>query len=417
MTDLSPSGLPRAARGAAQERLVIVGSGMAGLKLVEELQSSCPGRYAITMIGAEPQAAYNRVLLSSMLAGEASAADIALRGAEWYAANGVTLMTGVTATRIADEGRAVALCDGRIIACDRIVLATGADPIRLPVAGADLAGVVTFRTAADVAVMRSHAAGSAPAVVIGGGLLGIEAAYGLARAGVPVTLLHVMDRLMERQLDAEGASLLASALEGKGIRLRLSTQTRAIRGHDRVEAIETTAGEILPCGLVVMAVGVRSRTALAASAGIATGRGILVDDQMQTSLRGVYALGDCAEHRGICYGLVEPAYAQARVLAAHLAGARASYGGSVLATNLKVSGVPVFSAGDFEGAGAETIVMRDEGLRSYRKLVLRDGRLAGAVLVGDATDALWYADLIAAGTSIARFRHDLAFGRAYAEAA
>jgi nitrite reductase (NADH) large subunit len=418
VTDMSPTRLAQAARQPGPERLVVVGNGMAGLKLVEELHAAAPGRFAVTMIGAEPEAAYNRVLLSSVLAGEASAADIALRDAAWYAANGTTLLTGVDVRGIDTSARTVSLADGRALAFDRLVLATGADPMRLPLPGADLDGVVTFRTTADVTRMAAAAAlAGTQAVVVGGGLLGIEAAYGLARAGAAVTLVHVMDRLMERQLDAEGAALLAAALEARGIRVRLSTQTKAITGDGRVEAIELGSGDILPCSLVVMAVGVRPSIALATAGGIATARGILVDDQMQTSAPGIYALGDCAEHRKICYGLVEPAYAQARVLAHVLAGAEAHYTGSVLATNLKVSGVPVFSAGDFEGAGAEHVIVRDQGAPSYRKLVLRDGRLVGAVLVGDTSDALWYADLIAAARSVAGIRRDIAFGRAYAEAA
>lgn len=418
MTDMSPTRLAQAARKPGVERLVVVGSGMAGLKLVEELQVAAPGRFAVTMVGAEPEAAYNRVLLSSMLAGEASAADIALRDAAWYAGTDTTLVTGVAVRAIDPEARTVSLADGRALSFDRLVLATGADPVRLPLPGADLDGVVTFRTTADVTQMAAAASvAGTQAVVIGGGLLGIEAAYGLARAGAGVTLVHVMDRLMERQLDAEGAALLAAALEARGIRVRLSTQTKAICGNARVEAIELGNGDVIPCSLVVMAVGVRPATGLAAAAGLATGRGILVDDQLQTSAPGIYALGDCAEHRGICYGLVEPAYAQARVLAHVLAGAEAHYTGSVLATNLKVSGVPVFSAGDVEGEGAEHVILRDEATPSYRKLALRDGRLVGAVLVGDTSDALWYADLIAAGSSVGRFRRDIAFGRAYAEAA
>lgn len=418
MTDMSPTRLAQGARQPVPERLVVVGSGMAGLKLVEELHAAAPGRFAVTMVGAEPEAAYNRVLLSSMLAGEASAADIALRDAAWYAAANTTLVTGVAVCGIDPEARTVRLADGRALAFDRLVLATGADPVRLPLPGTDLDGVATFRTTADVTRMADAASHAGThAVVIGGGLLGIEAAYGLARAGAAVTLVHVMDRLMERQLDAEGARLLAAALEARGIRVRLSTQTRAIRGDRCVKAVELGNGETLPCGLVVMAVGVRPATGLATAAGIATARGILVDDQMQTSAPGIYALGDCAEHRKVCYGLVEPAYAQARVLAHVLAGAEAHYTGSVLATNLKVSGVPVFSAGDFEGEGAELVILRDQGAPSYRKLVLREGRLVGAVLVGDTADALWYADLIAAGRSVESFRRDIAFGRAYAEAA
>jgi nitrite reductase (NADH) large subunit len=398
----------------ARERLVVVGNGMAGLKLLEELEAACPGRYAITVIGAEPDAAYNRVLLSSLLAGDVAADDIMMRPRAWYEERGLALRTGVTASGI--DGTRVVLSNGDGIAFDKLVLATGADPIVLPLPGRELDGVITFRTTADVTRMRAIAPGT-PVVVIGGGLLGIEAAYGLSRAGVAVTLVHVMDRLMERQLDAEGAALLAAALDAKGIRVLLSTQTRAIVGNGRVEALETQAGEVIPCGLVVMAVGVRPATQLAAAAGASVGRGIIVDDTMQTSVPGVYALGDCAEHNRVCYGLVEPAYAQARVLAATLAGKQAGYAGSVLATNLKVSGVPVFSAGDFEGKEADHVILKDEGAPSYRKLVLREGRLIGAVLVGDTRDALWYADLITSGACVLRFRHDLAFGRAYAEAA
>lgn len=398
---------------AERERLVVIGNGMASLRLLEELEAQCPGRYTTTVVGAEPEPAYNRVLLSSLLADEISGQDVTLRPRTWYAEHGIALRTGVEAVGVA--GRSVHMADGSSLAFDKLVLATGADPIALPLPGRDLAGVLTFRTSADVAHMR--VAADKPVVVIGGGLLGIEAAYGLSRAGAEVTLVHVMDRLMERQLDAEGAALLARALTSKGIRVLLSTETRAIVGRDRVEAIETRSGAIIPCALLVMAVGVRPCVKLAAAAGVQVGRGIVVDDTMQTNVGAIFALGDCAEHKGTCYGLVEPAYAQARVLASVLAGKRATYAGSMLATNLKVSGVPVFSAGDFEGKDGDHIIVKDEGLPSYRKLVLRGDRLAGAVLVGDTRDALWYSELIASGASVARFRHDLAFGRAYAEAA
>jgi nitrite reductase (NADH) large subunit len=254
-------------------------------------------------------------------------------------------------------------------------------------------------------------------VVIGGGLLGIEAAYGLARRGIRVTLVHLMGRLMERQLDAEGARLLADAIEAKGVQLLLGAETRAIRGGAAVEAVELKDGRVLPCGLVVMAVGIRPAGALAASGGLQVKRGIVVDDEMQSSEPGIYAIGECAEHRSVCYGLVEPCYEQARVAASAIAGEMVRYPGSVLATNLKVSGVSVFSAGDFEGVGAETIVVRDAGVRSYRKLVVRDERLAGVVLVGDTAEALWYADLIRAGTPVSALREALAFGQAFAEAA
>jgi len=403
--------------GLRRERLVVVGNGMAGLRFLEELVRRAPGRFDVTVVGAEPDPAYNRVLLSSLLAGDIGVGDVELKPHEWYAEHGVALVTGQPACALDAAQRTVTLGNGEVLGFDRLVLATGSDAIRLPLPGRDLAGVMTFRSLADIAGLEQAASEGLPAVVIGGGLLGIEAAYGLARRGVPVTLVHLMDRLLERQLDAEGARLLAAAIEAKGVRVLLGAETAAIRGGSAVETVELKDGRVLPCGLVVMAVGIRSNTALAPSGGLQVKRGIVVDDGMQTSASGVYAIGECAEHRGVCYGLVEPCYEQARVAAAAIAGEPVRYAGSVLATNLKVSGVSVFSAGDFEGVGAEAIVVRDAGVGSYRKLVVREERLAGVVLVGDTAEALWYADLIRAGTPVSALREALAFGQAFAEAA
>ena len=403
--------------GLRRERLVVVGNGMAGLRFLEELVRRAPGRFDVTVVGAEPDPAYNRVLLSSLLAGDIGVGDVELKPHEWYAEHGVALVTGQPACALDAAQRTVTLGNGEVLGFDRLVLATGSDAIRLPLPGRDLAGVMTFRSLADIAGLEQAASEGLPAVVIGGGLLGIEAAYGLARRGVPVTLVHLMDRLLERQLDAEGARLLAAAIEAKGVRVLLGAETAAIRGGSAVETVELKDGRVLPCGLVVMAVGIRSNTALAPSGGLQVKRGIVVDDGMQTSASGIYAIGECAEHRGVCYGLVEPCYEQARVAAAAIAGEPVRYAGSVLATNLKVSGVSVFSAGDFEGVGAEAIVVRDAGVGSYRKLVVREERLAGVVLVGDTAEALWYADLIRAGTPVSALREALAFGQAFAEAA
>jgi nitrite reductase (NADH) large subunit len=400
-----------------RERLVVVGNGMAGLRFLEELVRRAPGRFEVAVVGAEPEPAYNRVLLSSLLAGDIGAGDVELKPRAWYAEHGVALVSGQAARALDVAARTVRLGNGEVLGFDKLLLATGSDAIRLPLPGNDLACVMTFRSLADIAALERAASAGSPAVVIGGGLLGIEAAYGLARRGIPVTLVHLMDRLMERQLDAEGARLLADAIEAKGVRVLLGAETGAIRGGAAVEAVELKDGRVLPCGLVVMAVGIRANTALAASGGLQVKRGIVVDDGMQTSAAGVYAVGECAEHRGVCYGLVEPCYEQARVAAASLAGGPAHYAGSVLATNLKVSGVSVFSAGDFEGVGAETIVVRDAGVGSYRKLVVREERLAGVVLVGDTAEALWYADLIRTGTPVSALREALAFGQAFAEAA
>ncbi|MFN3655913.1 MAG: NAD(P)/FAD-dependent oxidoreductase [Pseudolabrys sp.] len=398
------------------EPLVIVGNGMAAMRLVEELATRALGRYAIAVVGDEPRLAYNRVLLSSVLAREASQGDIELKSADWWRDRGVTLLYGHRAASIDPAIRRVRLAGGATLPYGKLVLATGSRPIRLGVPGMELAGVMTFRDLADVAAIEAAAADRARAVVIGGGLLGLEAAYGLAKAGARVSVVHLMDRLMERQLDARAGALLREAVETRGIAVHLNAETAAVRGRSKVEAVALADGTEIAADLVVVAAGIRPNTDLARTADLGIGRGVVVDDHLRTSRPDIYAIGECAEHRGVCYGLVEPAYEQARVLAAHLAGGKAHYAGSVLATNLKVSGVGVFSAGDFIGAaGTEQIVLSDAGLGTYKKLVIADGRLAGAVLFGDTADGLWYLDLIRSGASIETFRADIVFGRALAE--
>jgi nitrite reductase (NADH) large subunit len=290
--------------------------------------------------------------------------------------------------------------------------------MRLNVPGADLAGVHTFRDSRDVDLLLTLAAGRKRVVVVGGGLLGLEAAYGLAKAGSQVTLIHLMDRLMERQLDAPAGELLKSLVERKGIEVLLNANTARLHGEARVEGVELVDGRRIDADAVIFAAGIRPNVALAKQAGLSVNRGIVVGDQLQTTAADIFALGECAEHRGICYGLVEPAYEQARMLARHLAGASAAYQGSVVSTNLKVSGVGVFSAGDFMGAaGSESIVLSDVRRGAYKKLVISDGRLAGAVLVGDTADALWYLDLIRRREPVGGIRRAMMFGRALAEAA
>jgi nitrite reductase (NADH) large subunit len=389
---------------------------MAALRLVEELVALCPDRYRITMVGAEARPAYNRMLLSSLLAGDATEADIELRPPAWYAHHRIELLTGVACTALDSSERVVALSNGASLAYDRLVLATGSRPLRLPVSGGDLAGVLTFRDLDDVGALR-HAGPDTSAVVIGGGLLGVEAAYGLAKRGCKVTLLHIMPQLMERQLDARAAALLHAAIRAKGIEVVLGADTAAIEGSGCAEHVVLRDGRRFPASLVVMAAGVRPATALAQSGGLAIGRGICVDDRLETSSAGVYALGECAEHAGVCCGLVEPAYAQAKVLARLLAGLAASYAALITPASLKVSGIPLVSIGDFAGEGAEAILLEDQGTATYRKLVVRDGRLVGALLLGDTADALWYRDLIRRQNPIAAIRGSLAFGKAYAEAA
>jgi nitrite reductase (NADH) large subunit len=400
------------------EPLVVIGNGMAAARLAEELSKRALGRYAVAMIGDEPRLAYNRVLLSSLLADEVGLSDIELKPARWWRDRGVTLRYGVRATAIDTVARNVTLADGKRLPFAKLVFATGSQPIKLSNPGMDLRGVLTFRDIDDVRKITSTTGRGARVVVIGGGLLGLEAAYGLAKAGARVTVIHLMDRLMERQLDPRAAAMLKRAVEAKGISVLLAAETAGIAGNSDgcVAAVELKDGRTIPADAVVVAVGIRPNGELARHAGLNVNRGIMVDDGLETSAPGIYAVGECAEHRGLCYGLVEPAYEQANVLARRLAGETVTYPGSVLATNLKVSGVNVFSAGDFLGAaGTEEIVLCDPGVGTYKKLVIAEQRLVGAVLFGDTADGLWYLDLIRTGAPIDRYRDDLVFGRALAE--
>jgi nitrite reductase [NAD(P)H] large subunit len=397
------------------EPLVVVGNGMAAARLVDELTKAAQGRYAIAVIGEEPRLAYNRVLLSSVLAGETASHEIELKPAAWWRDRGVTLKYGCVVSEIDVGRRELKIANEESIAFSKLVLATGSTPLRLNVPGAGLAGVHTFRDSRDADLLLALAAQKKRVVVVGGGLLGLEAAYGLARGGASVTLIHLMDRLMERQLDSPAASLLKSLVERKGIKVVLNANTARLHGETRVEAVELTDGRSIDTDAVIFAAGIRPNIGLAKDAAIAVNRGIVVDDHLQTAAPDIFALGECAEHRGICYGLVEPAYEQAGVLARHLSGGVAAYAGSVVATNLKVSGVSVFSAGDFMGAdGTEAIVLNDTMHGTYKKLVIAAGRLTGAVLVGDVSDALWYLELIRSREPIAKIRNRMMFGRSLA---
>ena len=329
------------------EPLVIIGNGMASARLVDEMAKRALGRYAIAVVGEEPRLAYNRVLLSSLLADEVAPADVELRPARWWRDRGVTVRYGSPATGIDVAARTVTLAGGAQLKFSKAVLAIGSRPIRLHMPGMELPGVTTFRNIGDVDAMRAQTPGpNARVLVIGGGLLGLEAAYGLAKTGARVTLVHLMDRLMERQLDAAAAEMLCGAVAARGVTVLLRAETESIVGTQRAEAVELTDGRVIPADLVVMAIGVRPNAALAAAAGLYVNGGIVVDDGLETSAHDVFAIGECAEHRGVCLGVVEPAYEQATVLACRLSGDDSRYTGSILATNLKVSGVAVFSAGD-----------------------------------------------------------------------
>ncbi|TAD92242.1 MAG: NAD(P)/FAD-dependent oxidoreductase [Alphaproteobacteria bacterium] len=399
-----------------RQRLVVVGNGMAGMRTVEELLARAPGLWQVTVFGAEPRPNYNRILLSPLLAGEKSFDQIVINDLTWYRDHGVTLHANDPVIAIDRDRRTVTTASGMVQAYDALLLATGSNPILLPLPGRDLPGVVTFRDADDVTRMTEAATAGGEAVVIGGGLLGLEAAYGLAKLGMGVTVIHLVDRLMERQLDHAAADLLRQELERRGIRIRLSTQTNAILGTDQVTGVELATGEVLPARLVVMTVGIRPNASLAASAGLTVERGVVVADTMATSDPAIFAVGECAQHRGVCYGLVAPLWDMARTIADQLVGrAEAVYTGSQLATRLKVTGVEVFSAGAFDGRdGTEAILLTDPARNRYRKLVLEGDRLVGAVLYGDAADGDWYFSLIKAGTPLGAMRDLLVFGEAIA---
>src|SRR3984893_11683789 len=390
------------------EPLVVVGNGMAATRFFDELMQRALGRYSVIVIGAEPRLSYNRVLLSSLLAGDVGESAIELKPRGWWNRHGVTTLDGHAVAAIDRRARVVTLATGQYFTFSKLVLATGSLPIRLPKPGMDLRNVLTFRDLADVGAMRALMRQGARATVIGGGLLGIEAAYGLAKAGVKVALVHLMDRLMERQLDDRAAALLKRAIEAEGIEVLLGADTKRVLGKD----LELSDGRVLPADFVVCAVGIRPNAELAREAGPAGNGGIIVDDGLTTSDPNIFALGECAEHRGCVYGLVEPANEQAMILARRLAGDRTeAYLGSTLAANLKVSGVNVFSAGEFiEGPGSDVITLDDQGALSYKKLVMRDERLTGAVLFGDTADGLWYLDLIRSSADVSHWRDVLAFG-------
>ncbi len=400
-------------------RLVVIGNGMAGCRAIEEVLARDPTRYEITVFGAEPRVNYDRIMLSPVLAGEKAFADIVINDEAWYRDNAISLKSGIAVSAIDRSARVVTGSDGAEVGYDRLILATGSDPVRLPLPGAGLKGVVTFRDLDDVEAMVTAADAGGRAVVIGGGLLGLEAAYGLAKRGMAVTVVHLMDVLMERQLDESASFLLRAALVERGVETVLGAQSEEIEGRDgRVSGLRLKDGVVLPCNLLVMAVGIRPSSALAVAAGLTVGRGVVVDDQMQTSDPAVFAIGECAEHRGVAYGLVAPIWDMCRVLGRVLTGdGAAAYEGSMLQTRLKVSGVDVFSAGRFAGGdGCEDIVFRDAARGVYKRIVVENGKVAGAVLFGDAIDGGWYFDLMRQGADVAEIRETLIFGQSITEA-
>ena len=399
--------------------LVVVGNGMAGMRTVEEILTRTPHKFAITVFGAEPHPNYNRIMLSPLLAREKTFDEIVINSHAWYDENGIELVTGEKVVGIDRAAKTVTGEHGTTRPYDVLLVATGSDPFILPLPGKDLPGVIGFRDVSDVNRMLSAAERGGKAVVIGGGLLGLEAANGLKVLGMDVSVVHIMPTLMERQLDATSGAMLAKDLEARGIHIHCGAHTEAILGEDHVRGVKFKDGTVLEADILVMAVGIRPNTALAKAAELEVKRGVVVNDRMQTSDEAIFAVGECVEHRGQTYGLVAPLWDMAKVCADAITGVAVSeYVGSVTGTRLKVTGIDMFSAGDFSGGeGTEEVVFRDPARSIYRRLVMRDDVLIGAVLYGDAKDGGWYFGLLRDGEKLGELRDNLVFGQDVAMAA
>ena len=396
-----------------KEQLVLVGNGMAGVRTLEELLKIAPDKYDITVFGSEPYGNYNRIMLSPVLAGEKTIDDIMLNDEQWYIDNGITLHKGKPVAEIDRINKKVIAEDGTAANYDRLLLATGSNPFMIPVPGKDKDGVIAFRDIHDVDTMLQASKEHKKAVVIGGGLLGLEAANGLMKQGMDVTVVHLLDSLMERQLDKPASALLKASLEERGMTFLMEAATEEIIGNGRVQGVRFKDGTEVAADLVVMGVGIVPNAALAKSAGLHCERGVVVNDVMQTFDPAIYAVGECAQHRGIAYGLVAPLFEQGKVAANQLAGlGYAYYQGSITSTKLKVTGIDLFSAGDFnEAEGDEVMVLQDPASGTYKKLVINNDRIKGAVLYGDTIDGTWYFQLMREDTSVADFRKTILFGQ------
>jgi nitrite reductase (NADH) large subunit len=403
------------------KHLVVIGNGMAGMRTIEELLKREAGRgYRITVFGAEPHVNYNRIMLSSVLAGDKTVEQIVINTREWYDANDITLHTGDAVTAIDREARTVTAASGLTVPYDRLLIATGSKPLAPPIPGLNLPGVCAFRDIADVDKMLEAARTYRRAVVIGGGLLGLEAAWGLKQRGMSVALVHLMPTLMERQLDAAAGQLLQRDLDRRGIAFFTDGQTEEIDGTERAEGVRLADGRYIPADLVVLAIGIRPNIDLARAAGLEVNRGLVVTDDMRTSDPDIFAVGECVEHRGQVFGLVAPLWDQAKVCAARIAADESAlFAPQALSTSLKITGIDVFSAGSLMAADEadDEITLRDDSRGIYKKIVLRDGKLVGAVLYGDVADGQWYLQMMRGGEDVSALRERLVFGRAFVEAA
>lgn len=406
-----------------KKKLVLVGNGLAGMRCLEDLLDMAPDRYEVTVIAEEPWGNYNRIMLSPVLSGEKTIADIMLHSHAWYSEKGIRLIAGDAAVKIDRSRKQVLTEKGERVDYERLILATGSQPYIPLIEGADLKGVLSFRDIHDVNQMLEYCQQRKNAVVIGGGLLGLEAAYGLKQRGMNVTVLHLMDRIMDRQLDAKASAMLQASIENKGIRVLTQANTEALLGNDEghVTQLRLQDGTVLAADLVVFAVGIRPNIALAQSAGLRCNRGILVNDTMQSYDPSIYAVGECIEHRHQTFGLVEPLWGQAFICASHLAEhGSLTFKAPTVPTQLKVSGCDVFSAGRIDSENSEPrkdfedIILNDKKRQIYKRIIIQKDRVVGAVLFGDTEDGAWYAELIADQTSILNIRNKLLFGRDFA---
>jgi nitrite reductase (NADH) large subunit len=402
-----------------KQHLVVIGNGMAGMRTVEELLTAAPNKYEITVFGSEPYGNYNRIMLSSVLCGEKTIEDIVINSRQWYLDNGITLHAGEekTVTRIDRNNKKVYALDGTVASYDRLLIATGSKAIVPMIAGNDLNGVISFRDIFDVNRMLAYSRSHHKAVVLGGGLLGLEAANGLALRGMDVTVIHNNQILLNRQLDQTAGKMLQTELEQRGLKFKMATKPKRLLGdeNNHVTAVCLEDDSQLECDLFIMAIGVRPNIALAQATGIHCERGIVVNDTLQSYDPSVYAVGECIQHRGDTFGLVAPLFEQAKVCANHLsAHGAAEYITLPTATKLKVTGINLFSVGDFQGNEyCESIYFSDPGLGIYKKLVLKNNQLVGAVLYGDTIDGHWYQELMDKKENISSIRNEMVFGKSY----
>ena len=403
-----------------KQRLVVIGNGMAGMRTVEELLSAAPDKYIITVFGAEPYGNYNRIMLSSVLCGEKTIEDIVINNRQWYIDNGITLHAGEAkaVTRIDRKNKKVYAQDGTVAGYDRLLIATGSKAVMPQVPGNDLDGVISFRDIFDVNKMLSYSRSHKKAVVLGGGLLGLEAANGLVSRGMDVTVIHNHEILLNRQLDRPAATLLQTELEQRGLKFKMAAKLKQLSGDETGHIISVSFADDsrLECDLFITAIGVRPNMALAQEAGIYCERGIVVNDTLQSYDPSIYAVGECIQHRQDTFGLVAPLFEQAKVCANHLsAHGAAEYISLPTATKLKVTGINLFSVGDFQGAGdCASICFTDPALGIYKKLVIKTDKLIGAVLYGDTADGIWYQQLLEQEEDIAGIREALIFGKVFA---